>query len=231
MSLILSLETATSSCSVALSLNGEVLACRELNERNVHASYITVFVDAVLKEAGRKMKDVDAVAVSRGPGSYTGLRIGVSTAKGLCYALDIPLISVNTLEAMAAGLSKSGRFDKEVLFCPMIDARRMEVFTAVFNSKGKEISPVEAKIIDEASFSELLSNHKIIFFGDGAEKCERVLGENENALFVTDFVNSAKDLVDIAGHKFQERNFENTAYFEPFYLKDFLTTQPKKTIL
>jgi tRNA threonylcarbamoyladenosine biosynthesis protein TsaB len=230
MSLILALETATSSCSVALSQDGQLIASREINERNVHASHITLFIEQVLTDAGRKIKELDAVAVSKGPGSYTGLRIGVSTAKGLCYALDIPLIAINTLEAMASGLIKSGQFEKDTLFCPMIDARRMEVFTAIYDFENNEVSPVEAKIIDEGSFSDLLLKHKIVFFGDGAAKCEQVFGENSNAVIISDFVNSAKDLTGIAFNKFERKDFEDVAYFEPYYLKDFLIIPSKKAL-
>jgi tRNA threonylcarbamoyladenosine biosynthesis protein TsaB len=176
------------------------------------------------------MTELDAVAVSKGHGSYTGLRIGISTAKGLCYALDKPLISVNTLEAMAAGFIDSGKFDKGTLFCPMIDARRMEVYTAVYNSEGVEVSAVEAKIINSSSFSELLSSGKVVFFGDGAEKCQEILELHANAILVTDFINSARDLGKPAFQKFLNKDFEDIAYFEPFYLKDFLATQPKKMV-
>jgi len=228
MSLILALETATSSCSVALLFDGQVIALQELNERNIHASHITIFVEQVLAEAGKKISDLGAVAVSMGPGSYTGLRIGVSTAKGLCYALDIPLIAINTLQAMASGLKASNTAENRSLYCPMIDARRMEVFTAVYDSEGNEVCPTEAKIIDADSFSELLVTNKIIFFGDGAAKCESVLGKHSNAVILTDFVNSAKDLCELSFKKFNAKQFEDVAYFEPYYLKDFLIIQPRK---
>lgn len=228
MSLILALETATSSCSVALFSEGQLIGLRELNERNIHASHITLFIEEVLAEAGKKMSDLDAVAVSKGPGSYTGLRIGVSTAKGLCYALEIPLIAVNTLQAMASGLKASGLGDKHTLFCPMIDARRMEVFTAIFDYEGKEVHPTEAKIINDSSFGELLSHNKMLFFGDGASKCESILGKHPQATILTNFINSAKDLGEVALKKFNEKHFEDVAYFEPFYLKDFLIIESKK---
>lgn len=176
--------------------------------------------------AGKKMDDLAAVAVSMGPGSYTGLRIGVSTAKGLCYALDIPLIAINTLEAMANGFKASHPGDS-AFFCPMIDARRMEVYTAVYNHQLEEILPVAARIIDAESFAGLLENQEIIFFGDGAMKCSDVLAGNPNARFSPDFLNSAKDFTILAYKKFSEAKFEDVAYFEPFYLKDFLVTQPK----
>jgi len=228
MSLILAIETATSSCSVALISEGQLLGLEELNERNIHASHITLFIEQVLTAAGKKLSDLNAVAVSKGPGSYTGLRIGVSTAKGLCYALDIPLIAVNTLQAMAAGIREAGVGDREALFCPMIDARRMEVFTGVYDYEGKEVCPTEAKIIDESSFSELLTKNRMVFFGDGASKCESILGKHKEAIVITDFINSAKDLGRLAVEKFNEKQFEDVAYFEPFYLKDFLIIERKK---
>ena len=221
MSLILQIETSTTACSVALSRDGKTIAVRELNERNAHASSVTVFITDVLKEAGLKMEELDAIAVSKGPGSYTGLRIGVSTAKGLCYALDIPLISINTLRAMASEMS--GRYQSDdVLLCPMIDARRMEVYTAVFDTDVKDIQPVEAKIIDSDSFSELLGEKKMIFFGDGSAKCREVLGVNGNAFFETNFVNSAEHMSHLSYAKFCKKQFEDVAYFEPYYLKDFI---------
>jgi tRNA threonylcarbamoyladenosine biosynthesis protein TsaB len=224
MALILQLETATTSCSVALALNGEVLSLKQLNERNAHASHLTQLIEAVLAEAGKTMQDLQAVAVSMGPGSYTGLRIGVSTAKGLCYALDIPLIAVNTLEAMAQRLAEP---PSNSLYCPMIDARRMEVYCAIYDSSGKEVLPVGARIIDAASFSDYLSSSKVVFFGDGAMKCQDVLIQAKKAVFVADFVNSAQDLTALAWRKYVDKAFEDVAYFEPFYLKDFLVTQPK----
>ena len=228
MALILQLETSTISCSVALSLDGNTIAVKELAERNIHAGYLTLFIEDVVAQCGKTLRDIDAVAVSMGPGSYTGLRIGVSTAKGLCYALDIPLIAINTLQAMTVGFMSLYN-DQSVLFCPMIDARRMEVYAAVYNSQLDELLPVEARIIDENSFSDLLQNQKIVFFGDGAMKCQEVLAANPNALFVPEFLNSAKDLSSLAALKYDRKEFEDVAYFEPFYLKDFLITQPKRS--
>jgi tRNA threonylcarbamoyladenosine biosynthesis protein TsaB len=230
MSLILLIETATSVCSVALAENGKVVAVKEENERNVHASKLTLFIQEVFLTAGKEVKELDAVAVSKGPGSYTGLRIGVSTAKGLCYALDIPLIGVDTLHAMAMGFKKTSDLPLNALLCPMIDARRMEVYQALYSSDVKEIKPVEAKIITDESYRDTLKTEAVVFFGDGAEKCRSILSESPNAYVRTDFVNSAKYLVEPAYSKFIERLFEDVAYFEPFYLKDFITTTPKKLI-
>jgi tRNA threonylcarbamoyladenosine biosynthesis protein TsaB len=224
MSLILQIETATTVCSIALAENGEVLACREMDQRNAHAEKITLFIDEVLSMAGRHYAELDAIAVSSGPGSYTGLRIGVSTAKGLSFALDKPLIAIETLTVMADGFKLSNRIgdDSTVLLCPMIDARRMEVFTAVFDTAGNIIKPVAAEIIDEHSFADLLQNNKMIFFGDGAEKCREVLSGHANAHIVSGFVNSAAYLTKRAAEKYLEKEFVDVAYFEPYYLKDFI---------
>lgn len=228
MALILQIETSTISCSVALAENGTTIACKEASERNIHASSITLFIEEVMEAAGKMMANLDAIAVSKGPGSYTGLRIGVSTAKGLCYALDVPLIAIDTLKVMASNTSVNSG-NSEFLFCPMIDARRMEVYTAVYDSALNEVNPVSAKIIDEHSFADLLSEHKLLFFGDGAEKCMDTLGANPNAFFVTTFENSAADMSTEAFSRFNKQLFEDIAYFEPYYLKDFVATTPKAT--
>ncbi|UEG55249.1 tRNA (adenosine(37)-N6)-threonylcarbamoyltransferase complex dimerization subunit type 1 TsaB [Mucilaginibacter daejeonensis] len=221
MSLLLQIETATTACSVALTRDGQVIAVRELNERNIHAEVITVFIEEVFKTAGLTYADLDAIAVSSGPGSYTGLRIGVSTAKGLCYALDKPLIAVETLQAMVDGMIAHAP-EQNVWLCPMIDARRMEVYTALFDAQGDRVEPTSAQIIDEHSFTEVLERHKILFFGDGAAKCREVLGKHPNALFDTELINSATFLTRRALQKLEAKEFEDVAYYEPFYLKDFI---------
>jgi tRNA threonylcarbamoyladenosine biosynthesis protein TsaB len=222
--MILQIETATTSCSVALAKDGEVLAFKQIDQRNIHAEVITLFIDELITGASTTYNNLDAIAVSSGPGSYTGLRIGVSTAKGLCFALDKPLIAIETLEAMAYGVINDNNYklDGAMLLCPMIDARRMEVFTAVFNAKGERIQPTSAQIIDEHSFKDLLQNNNILFFGDGAEKCREALGENPNANFLPGFVNSAAYLTQKAAEKLVNKDFENVGYFEPYYLKDFI---------
>lgn len=231
MPLILHIETATLTCSVALSENGELLNKIEKTERNIHAAVLTVFIKDLLEGAGKKMQDLDAVAVSMGPGSYTGLRIGVSTAKGLCYALDIPLIAVNTLHAMASGfIHKCFSVNMNTLFCPMIDARRMEVYAAIYDHEIKEKQGTSAVIVDEMSFKELLENHIVYFFGDGAAKCEEILGSYLNARIMDDYLNSAGDMVAIAHQKFQNQEFEDVAYFEPYYLKDYVAGKKKSLI-
>ena len=209
-------------CSVAVALDGEVLALKELNERNIHASQITLFIDEVMKSADKKYSQLDAIAISKGPGSYTGLRIGVSTAKGLCFGLDIPLISVNTLEAMASGFIQGyPDFDPQTILCPMIDARRMEVYTAIFDTKLHCLETVNAKVLDRQTFESYLSRHPMVFFGDGAEKSRTLYAEYPNYKFV-EFENSAAHLSSIALNKLVNNETENVAYFEPFYLKDFI---------
>ncbi len=226
MAKILQIETATAVCSVALSINGETISVKEEQGQNLHAANLTLFIDEVIKAAGLSYSELDAIAVSKGPGSYTGLRIGVSTAKGLCYALDKPLIAVETLEMMAAGfLAENPAYSG--LICPMIDARRMEVYTSVFASSLNVLLPTEAKIIDETSFADLLSQHPITFLGDGAAKCAEVLTQ-QNAKFDSANFNSAAYMSKLAIHAFDNSDFEDVAYFEPFYLKDFVVTQSKK---
>jgi len=224
MSLILQIETATASCSVALAKDGIVLGLKQVNGRNLHAEVITRFIEEVIAAAGFKYIDLDAIAVSCGPGSYTGLRIGISTAKGLCFALDKPLIAVETLAAMADGVAALEEYKtaEGLLLCPMIDARRMEVYTAIFTLKGEQLKATSAEIIDETSFSEVLKNNKVLFFGDGAEKCFNLLNKSPNAFYLPDFSNSAAYLTQRAADKFDQKKFEDVAYFEPFYLKDFI---------
>ncbi|MBW4889295.1 tRNA (adenosine(37)-N6)-threonylcarbamoyltransferase complex dimerization subunit type 1 TsaB [Mucilaginibacter sp. HMF5004] len=224
MSLILLIETATTSCSVALAMDNQIIALREINQRNIHAEVITVYIHELFIESGKKIEELDAIAISSGPGSYTGLRIGVSTAKGLCFALDKPLIAVDTLSAMAQGYKTRGdiQISNDTLLCPMIDARRMEVYTAILDQSGTVIKPTAAEIIDENSFAGQLKENKVIFLGDGAEKCRTILEYNPNAQFDGTFVNSAQDMAVIATKKFNEGIFADIAYFEPYYLKDFI---------
>jgi len=228
MSLILAIETATPVCSVALLEDERILGLKETREKNSHAAVVSVFIDELLREQGLKPSDLDAVAVSKGPGSYTGLRIGVSTAKGLCYALDIPLISVGTLESMAAGMRSVLPADEgmPVLLAPMIDARRMEVYTALFDPEGHPAKEVTAEIVTAGSFSQYRENHLIYIAGDGAGKCREVLN-HPNIRYMDGFEASAVHMAVPASAKFAEGIFENTAYFEPYYLKDFIAGAPK----
>ena len=222
MSYILNIETATRNCSVAVAKNGEVLVCREIAEQNSsHAEKLHVFIDAVLNQLNISFSDLAAVAVSKGPGSYTGLRIGVSAAKGICYALNIPLIAVDTLQVLALQANIP-----EGILVPMIDARRMEVYSAVFNPAHEMIRGVEAQIITSESFSD--ETQKLYVIGDCQEKVQTMLSRS-NVAFLNDIVfPSAKEMAPISFSKFQQGVFEDVAYFEPFYLKDFLTAPPKK---
>jgi len=221
MALILYIETTTKCCSVALAENNNILAIKETFSSYTHAENLTLFIEEVMSESGHTYSNLDAVTVSKGPGSYMGLRIGVSTAKGLCYALDIPLIAVDTLQAMALSMSeKHGKaYD---LFCPMLDARRMEVYCALLDVENKYVQKVEAKIINENSFSKELQKHKILFFGDGAPKCKDVLNKHSSATIEENYQMSAMAMIPLAHKKFNTQTFENIAYFEPFYLKDFI---------
>jgi len=229
MAVILHIETATQVCSVALSVDGKILEARESSEKNAHSSQVTVFIEEIMKSAGLAFSGLDAVAVSMGPGSYTGLRIGVSTAKGICFAVDRPLIAINTLHSMAAGLAsvERGNPSLPVLFCPMIDARRMEVYCGLYDHQLHPWREIKAEIITAESFRDELAAYNIIFAGDGADKCRPLLGNHHNATFLPRFQLSAKFMVGLAEEKFSRQEFENVAYFEPFYLKDFIPGIPK----
>ena len=213
---ILNIETATKNCSVSLAKNGRTILCIEAAEQGYsHAEKLHVFIDEILKETGIIFKDLNAIAVSKGPGSYTGLRIGISTAKGLCYALEIPLISVDTLQVLAKKISIENG-----LIVPMIDARRMEVYSAVFDANHNKIMEVQAEILTENSYAEMTET--IYFVGDCQEKCKTVLVK-DNFHFLPEIVfPSANEMSILSYEKFIKNDFENVAYFEPFYLKDFL---------
>lgn len=219
---ILNIETATKQCSVSVSKNNELIALRELAEDNFnHAEKLHVFIEEVIAESNITLKDLNAVSVSKGPGSYTGLRIGVSTAKGLCYALNIPLIAIDTLQIIA----KKIKIDSGIIQ-PMIDARRMEVFTASFSADYKLIGETTALILDENAFKDL--NGPIHFLGDGAFKSEEIL-QNDYFIFHSELkYPSAKEMVSLSFDAFNEAKFEDVAYFEPYYLKDFMLTTKKK---
>lgn len=214
---ILHLETSTKNCSVAISRNSELLClCEEYDDQYGHSEKLHQFVNWALEGAEITLNELDAVCVSKGPGSYTGLRIGVSAAKGFCYGLNIPLLSLNSLEILAQTQVNQG-FD---LIIPMIDARRMEVYTAVFDSSGRMISEIEAKILEENSFEEF-ADKKIAFVGDGVGKSKEIL-HLPNAEFLEGIHPSAKQMIPLAEEKFQNKDFEDVAYFEPFYLKEFM---------
>ena len=227
MGLILNIETATRACSVALGKDGVLVSFKETQEERSHAKNITIFIEQLLFEEGLSTKDLDAIAVSKGPGSYTGLRIGVSTSKGLCYALGIPLIAINSLESMAQGyLEKNAT--KNILLCPMIDARRMEVYTAIYDGALNVLKKTSAEIIAENSFSEQLKFDKMVFIGQGADKCRPFFEDHENAIFETADLLSARSMVSVAERAFRKGKFEDLAYFEPLYLKDFVAGKPKQ---
>jgi len=221
MTYILNIETTTKSCSVVLSLKNEIVAVKESQSNYTHSENITLFISDVIGQASLTLNAIDAVAISKGPGSYMGLRIGVSTAKGLCYALNKPLIAVDTLKAMALKSAKT-EADENALYCPMIDARRMEVYCALFNSKGDYLMPTAAHIINESSFEKELADNKIYFFGDGASKCMAVFKNQNHAHLIENYVMSADAMVPLAYEHFENKQFEDLAYFEPFYLKDFI---------
>ena len=225
MALILNIETATKNCSVSLAKNGEIIAFKELNDGNYsHAEKLHPFINEVLSEAKLSMNNLDAIAVSKGPGSYTGLRIGVSAVKGLCFSLDVPLISIETLESLSYKVHI-----EEGLIVPMLDARRMEVYSAIFDSNQKKIRVIKAEIIDEHSFKDELDSCKVYFVGDAATKCKEVI-KHDNAFFVEETYPSAIEMAKLSYEKYKKSDIEDVAYFEPFYLKDFIVTPEKKKV-
>lgn len=230
MARIISIETATKTCSVALSHGKELVALKEVTEeRYSHAEQLAVFIKDVLAEAGWKTTDLDAVAVSKGPGSYTGLRIGVSTAKGLCYALNIPMIAVPTPASLALQAINQEQ-DESAIYCPMLDARRMEVYAALYNDQLEEIREIRADIVDAETYLEYLDDQPFYYFGDGADKCAEVLDAFPNARLLPEMKPSAKEVALLAYDRLQAGQLEDVAYFEPFYLKDFVAGKPKKLV-
>lgn len=222
MAYILAIETSTTNCSVALSNNDKVIAFMEFNDVNYsHSELLHDYILKVLLQAEINIKELSAIAVSKGPGSYTGLRIGVSTAKGLCYSLNIPLIAIDTLESLARQLDV-----KDAYIVPMLDARRMEVYSAVYNQNFCSIENVSAHIITPDSFLNLLGEKPVYFLGNAVEKTAKVIF-HENAHFVYDKLPSAVQMIVLALYQYKIGDFENVAYFEPFYLKDFMVSSPK----
>ena len=231
MALILSIETSTKVCSVALHSDGKLLSCKESFVPNSHSELINLFIAEVLTGAKIDNSKISAICISSGPGSYTGLRIGTSTAKGLCFALDIPLIAIDSLKGLAQKVVE-GNFNlsENDIISPMIDARRMEVYCSLYSSKGDTISEPEAKILDENSFNETLLNQKVFFVGDGSEKFKEIVN-HENAVFLDAVLPSATSFGQLAFQKFKSNELEDLAYFEPFYLKEFHTIPSKKNLL
>lgn len=234
MALILSIETSTEVCSVVLARDGEVIQARENLAGQNHARLVTVLINELFSTSNITIDQVDAVAVSGGPGSYTGLRIGVSVAKGICYASHRPLIAVTSLEAMAQHVihkleNYQPQETENYLFCPMIDARRMEVYTAFYDINGTQIRKIQADIIDHQSYLTYLENNKVLFFGNGAAKCRDAV-THPNAIFLNGIIASANNMIPLAERDFRLQRFVNVAYYEPFYLKDFVATIPVKNI-
>jgi tRNA threonylcarbamoyladenosine biosynthesis protein TsaB len=230
MALILGIETATSVCSVALVQDGKLLAIRETIGARDHSAALTTYIAEVFTEPGLVYKQVDAVAVSMGPGSYTGLRIGVSSAKGLCYALDKPLIAIDTLKSLAWQamliLKQQGKDTENIILLPMLDARRMEVFTAAFDPNLQFIEPVNALVVTEDSFTKF-EGKEIIYFGDGASKCISLFESESNYFFLDNITLTSLAICALAESEFQKNNFADVAYCEPFYLKDFIAGKPR----
>jgi len=231
--LILSIETSTEICSVSISENGTLIDLREDLTGQNHSKLLTIFIDELLKKNGLAIHQFDAVAVSKGPGSYTGLRIGASVAKGLCYGAGVSLISVCPIEAMAnhiinAQPEKGFELSTNDILVPMIDARRMEVYTGIWNPSGEMLEAVHAKIIDENSFEEY-SQHRLVYFGNGSQKCENVFA-GKNTVRIDGIYTSSAYMASLAQKKYSDGQFEDVAYFEPYYLKEFVTTVSSKKI-
>jgi tRNA threonylcarbamoyladenosine biosynthesis protein TsaB len=227
LALVLNIETSTTLCSVSLAESGKVITIKEANEGYTHAENLHVFIEKVLAETGKSSKDLNAIAVGSGPGSYTGLRIGVSSAKGMAYALQIPLIAVNSLQIMA--FIALPKVPKGILLCPMLDARRMEVYTAILDSELKFVKETSAQILEEKDLSYFETGRPACFFGEGMSKCKALLEKIPGSSFLDDIVPSSSGLAELSYQKFRSQRFEDVAYFEPFYLKDFLIKEPKKS--
>ncbi len=231
MSTILHIETSTTACSVAVSQDGQCIFQQEERRGPSHATLLGVFVDEALSFADSHAIPLDAVAVSCGPGSYTGLRIGVSMAKGVCYGRDLPLIGIPTLQVLCVPvLLYHDEVEDDALLCPMIDARRMEVYAALYDRALRTVRPTAADIVDEHTYADYLDRHPVYFFGDGAEKCRERLALHPNARFISGVYPQASQMFPLAERAMAEGRFEDVAYFEPFYLKEFVAGKPKKLV-
>lgn len=231
MALLLSIETSTQFCSVAIHQQGQLVSFRQSAKAQTAASQLAVMIDEMVKDAQTSLREIEGVIVAAGPGSYTGLRIGVATAKGICFARGIPLIAINTLELLVSQFIKSMNEAqlKGTLLCPMLDARRMEVYCLLADDRGRVIEETQAKIIDETAFAEQLIGQRIFFFGDGAQKCQHVLQHQKNASFFPDVTPSASQLGFLGYQRFKLGATVDLDTFEPFYLKDFVFRKPKPT--
>lgn len=227
MACIIHIETATDVCSVALSQDGKVLLSKENLDGPQHSTFLGPYIEEMVSFADSHAIPMDAVAVSQGPGSYTGLRIGVSTAKGLCYGRHLPLLAVSTLQLMCVPLLLNEEIPEGTLLCPMIDARRMEVYSAIYTPSLQEVKTISADVITPESYADILDKQPVLFFGNGAAKCKEVI-THPNARFCKDVFPLAKYMMPLAEKAFLNGKTEDVAYFEPFYLKEFIATQPKK---
>ena len=235
MTLLLNLESSTEVCSVSIAKNGKLIDFIESDEGQNHARLLSVFTQELMSRNQLEFGQLKAVAISKGPGSYTGLRIGVSLAKGICFANQIPLIAISPLKSMSdhvsSNLAEYGiPISPDVLLCPMIDARRMEVYTALYDRNLQEVEAVSAKVVDSSTFARQLEKHPVVFFGNGAAKCESEI-DHPNALFINDIKTSAQFMCSLGLKAYENNQFEDVAYFEPFYLKDFIAGIPRKNIL
>ncbi|SHI29193.1 tRNA threonylcarbamoyladenosine biosynthesis protein TsaB [Hymenobacter daecheongensis DSM 21074] len=225
--LILSLETSSPVCSVALHRDGSLLGQSELRLEKSHSTHLSLLANQLLENCQCTLPELAAVAVSDGPGSYTGLRIGAAAAKGLCFALDIPLIAVSTLQAMAAQVAAYTAGAENTLFCPMLDARRMEVYSALYTADGREVLAPAPLLLDADTLAEQLAHHRLLFFGNGAAKFQPLVADNPNAGFLSSIEPSAITVGILAQAAYERQDFRDVAYYEPFYLKEVYTTTPK----
>jgi tRNA threonylcarbamoyladenosine biosynthesis protein TsaB len=232
MAFILNIESSTEVCSVSLARDGMIVQSLENLTGQNHAKLLTSYIQEIFSNNGLSFDKLEAVAVSGGPGSYTGLRIGIASAKGICYALSIPLIAITSLASMSHHVIQQANDyklpdDSELLFCPMIDARRMEVYSAIYNRKEEMVREIKADIIDHLSFLTYFEKGKMAFFGNGAAKCRGIIS-HPNAIFIDHVAASAGHMTVLSEKAYREKSFVNLAYYEPFYLKDFIATVPKK---